>query len=75
MLISYTWASWLFSDNYTASAVAFTNMIGVIIVSFRKQLVGTFLKSVNDAISSCLYAIGSIFYCIIGYHVGADLFI
>jgi MFS family permease len=40
MLISYTWASWLFGDNYTASAVSFTNMIGVIIGGFFQSLIG-----------------------------------
>ena len=40
MLISYTWATWLFQDKYTASAVSFTNMIGVIIGGLFQAIIG-----------------------------------
>lgn len=40
MLISYTWASWLFSDDYTATAISFTNMIGVIIGGIFQAVIG-----------------------------------
>jgi len=40
MLISYTWASELFGDNYTASAVSFVNMIGMMICGFFQSMIG-----------------------------------
>jgi MFS family permease len=45
MLISYTWASGLFSDRYTASAVSFTNMIGVMIGGFFQSVIGWLFPS------------------------------
>ena len=45
MLISYTWASGLFSDRYTASAVSFTNMIGVMIGGFFQSVIGWYFPS------------------------------
>jgi MFS family permease len=40
MLVSYTWASQLFGDNYTASSVSFVNMIGMIICGFFQSMIG-----------------------------------